>query len=79
MIFTKSIRKKKEKESIVPLPEANRDTACRDNEEVITIPPSTIVLWKNPRAVKLISWLLGQNNARGQLPRADGLPQRGRL
>ena len=66
MIFTRNLKKKnkKKKENIVPPPETNSDANCQDSEEVITVSPSSIDLWKNPQAVKLISRLLSQDDTR---------------
>ncbi|MGD9143747.1 MAG: restriction endonuclease, partial [Dehalococcoidia bacterium] len=40
------------------------EAACEDVEEIIAVKTDTIDLWKNPRAVKLISWLLSHNDIR---------------
>ena len=66
MIFTKNLKKKRkqEKENNVTPPEIDDDAVQQDSQEETPVPLCAIDLWKNPQAVRLISWLLGQDNTR---------------
>ncbi|HEY97693.1 MAG TPA: restriction endonuclease [Dehalococcoidia bacterium] len=57
-------KKIEDKESNQPLQDAKSENSYDTDEEVITIEPNTLHLWKNPKAVKLVSWLLSHKDAR---------------
>jgi hypothetical protein len=47
-----------------PTADQGGDTACQDDVEIISAQPNMTNIWQNPKAVKLISWLLNEKNAR---------------
>ena len=66
MIFGRKLKEKKQtkkEEPIKALDETKSMEACEETEEVITVKPKTFSLWKNPKAVKLVSWLLNSKDA----------------
>jgi hypothetical protein len=46
-----------------PITGQDWDTACHVDAESTPVPQSTTNIWQNPKAVKLISWLLGEKDA----------------
>ncbi len=67
MIFHRKTKEKKIKDTQKMEPaqsEPALEAAHREVEEIITVQTGTIDLWKNPRAVKLISWLLSHSDIR---------------
>jgi hypothetical protein len=46
-----------------PVTEQDGDTACQVDMESTPVQQSTTSIWHNPKAVKLISWLLSEKNA----------------
>lgn len=65
MIFAKNLKnKKKEEENNAPSPVKDSSASRQESQEAVDVLPTTINLWKNPQAVKLISWLLGRDNTR---------------
>ena len=67
MIFGKKLKEKKktqEKEINQSLHETKYENAGEVIDEVISVELNTMNLWKNPKTVKLISWLLSHKDAR---------------
>ena len=67
MIFHRKTKEKKTKdiEEVEAIHSGSVvEAACEDVEEIITLKADTFDLWKNPKAVKLISWLLSNTDIR---------------
>lgn len=66
MIFSRKLKdnKKQQEATDQPCQETKGEKACEVTEEVISVKHGTVNLWKNPKAVKLVSWLLNHQDAR---------------
>ena len=67
MIFGKKLKEKRNKQKTVTnetLHETKNEKTCEVIEEVISVKSSTFNIWKNPKAVKLVGWLLSRKDAR---------------
>jgi hypothetical protein len=67
MIFGKKLKERENTQKTVTdetLHETKNEKTYEIIEEVILVKPSTFDLWKNPKAVKLVGWLLSRKDAR---------------